>query len=253
MCERIVVKGTSIFQIWFDFCSKMLIFESMTRLILNTILFFMCFHVMGQQFVIEPAIPLEITVMNSEEQTKEFYIQNTSHSEVELGWEVLQNTFPSDWDFSLCDNRICYNTVPSQAIMEPIEEQSFGFLKLAVWNTSKGIGELSIRVFTVNQDESDTLKFIVRHIDKPKTISLAEIRVYPNPVEQNQTVFFDNPKNQIKQIRVFNSFGQQIELLIPTIGEVGEVHLNKQQSGIYFLQFLGVNENILFTRRISVK
>ncbi len=207
----------------------------------------------GQLFDISPNAQIEISISKGEEQTREFYIDNISDEEIWLGWEIISNTVPSSWGYSLCDNRICYNTVPSSAYMEPIVPESFGFMKLAVWNTSEGVGEIQIRIFDEAYTQLDTISFRVNHAKPIETISVNDTRVFPNPVGAERIVHFENSTNQIKKVQVYNAFGQHILTHKTSLVKINSISLLNSDSGIYLFQFIDERDEILFTRKIVLK
>jgi len=224
------------------------------RILILYILFSVCgSYTFGQLFHISPDYQIDISINKGEEQTREFYIDNISNKEIWLGWEIISNTLPSSWGYSLCDNRICYNTVPSYAFMEPIAFESFGFMKLAVWNTSEGVGEIMIRIFDDNYEQIDTILFRVNHVKPIESISVNDTRIFPNPVGADRMVYFENTNNQIKKVEVYNSFGQNILTHKTSLVKINSISLSNSNSGIYFFKFTDEKGEILFTRKIVLK
>lgn len=225
----------------------------MKKFILYIIVTFCSVHSFGQFYSIFPESQININIKEGEEQTREFYIDNINDSEIWLGWEIVSNSIPSSWGYSLCDNRICYNTVPPSAYMEPIAVESFGFMKLAVWNTSEGVGEISIRIFNEDYAQIDTISFRITHAKPIDAQTLNDTRIFPNPVGADRVIHFENTNGQIKKVEIYNTFGQRILTHKSSLVKINTISLSNFESGIYFFQFLGDNNSKLFTRKVVVK
>lgn len=225
----------------------------MKTLLLYIIIPFYSVLSFGQHFSISPDSQISINIKEGEEQTREFYIDNISNAEIWLGWEIISNSIPSSWGYSLCDNRICYNTVPPSAYMEPITVESFGFMKLAVWNTSEGVGEIRIRIFNEEHSQIDTISFKITHVKPIDIQALNDTRVFPNPVGYDKNIHFENANGLIKKVEIYNAFGQHILTHKSSLVKFNTISLSNFESGIYFFQFLGENNSKLFTRKVVVK
>lgn len=81
---------------------------------------------------------------------------------------------------------------------------------------------------------------------KPAFTNKVEIQVFPNPV---QTHFSINNNAQVKDIVVFNLVGKELKRFVYSDDE--RYFLGDLPKGIYLVQFVDKQKNILTTRRIS--
>lgn len=81
----------------------------------------------------------------------------------------------------------------------------------------------------------------------PRTsVNKVEIQVFPNPV---QTHFSINNNTEVRDILVFNLVGKELKRFEYSDDE--RYFLGDLPKGIYLVQFLDKQKNILTTRRIS--
>jgi hypothetical protein len=81
---------------------------------------------------------------------------------------------------------------------------------------------------------------------KPALANKIEIQVFPNPV---QTHFSINNNTQVRDIIVFNLVGKELKRFPYSDDEL--YFMGDLPKGIYLVQFIDKEKNILTTRRIS--
>lgn len=208
---------------------------------------------LAQSFVIEPEEEMQFQIPQGAEVAREFYITNIHHEAIWLGWEIVSNTIPSSWDYSLCDNRICYNTVPASAYMEPIDSASFGFMRLTLWNTTSGSGELVVRIFNEHSSESKLITYRVEHANPAEKISGKLPGIYPNPAESGKSVSVENPGSNARKLELFDSFGQRVFVTDIQVTAKSKFTLPWLSSGLYFAQFLDDKGQKIVTQKVIVR
>lgn len=207
----------------------------------------------AQFFNTSPDGIVSITIQDNQEVSREFFFDNVTDTSLWLGWEIIDNSIPKDWGYSLCDNRICYNTVPSSAYMEPIIPEDFSFLRLALWNTSAGEGRLKIRVFDSNQLQHDTIEFRLSHPNANSNLSNSSTILYPNPVLNNSEVTIEFGSSKFSQLIIRDFLGKEVKRLSIHIGEKKKtLTVDELVQGIYFIQFLDKNNNTILTKRLVI-
>ena len=92
-----------------------------------------------------------------------FYIilNNETPDSLAMKWRVVENTLKPTWDFSLCDNNVCYFSIPDSAVMNPFAAGATAFLALNIGVISgTGEGVLTLWVSEVgNPGNGDTVSF----------------------------------------------------------------------------------------------
>ena len=206
-------------------------------------------NLFGQLFTVNPESGvISMQVKKGEEVTREFYFDNISDSSIWLKWEITKNTFPEDWGYSLCDNRICYNTVPSSAYMEPIAIGDFGFMKLAVWNTTEGSGEIELRISDEQSKQESYVLFIVEH--KSETPPQKMLTLYPNPVGNERVVYLSYGWGSFDHAEVINFVGTPVKKLELHQSDQLSIDLNGLPKGVYFIRFTSKDNTHRKTIRI---
>ncbi len=193
-------------------------------------------NLFGQLFTINPESGvIYMQVKKGEEVTREFYFDNISDSSIWLKWEITKNTLPENWGYSLCDNRICYNTVPSSAYMEPIAIGDFGFMKLAVWNTTEGSGEIELRISDKQSKQESYILFIVEH--KPEIPPQKTLTIYPNPVGNERLVSLSYDLDRFEYAEIINFIGTSVKEIELQQSDQLSIDLNGLPQGVYFIRF----------------
>jgi hypothetical protein len=117
---------------------------------------------------------------------------------ITYSWEVIENTLPADWDYSLCDYTACHIGIPNRADMTRISlEESKkgvqGFLKINVL-TAESNGNYVAKFYvydSLDHDRGDTVTFNFSN----STVSITEINnadalsIFPNPA--SEIVYFE--------------------------------------------------------------
>ncbi|MCB0630664.1 MAG: T9SS type A sorting domain-containing protein [Saprospiraceae bacterium] len=81
---------------------------------------------------------------------------------------------------------------------------------------------------------------------QPSYANKVEIQVFPNPV---QTHFSINNNTQVRDIVIFNLVGKELKRFVYSDDE--RYFLGDLPKGIYLVQFIDKEKNVLTTRRIS--
>jgi hypothetical protein len=207
----------------------------------------------SQTFVIEPDEELQLNVQPGTELAREFFITNTHHEAIWLGWDIVSNTLPGSWNYSLCDNRICYNTVPTSAYMDPIDSGSFGFLRLTILNTSPGAGELVVRIFNEYTADAQTITYRAEHLSLSDKANSKPPSIYPNPVESGKSVSIENPNLFARKLELYDAFGQHVYSVELSGTPKSKIALPPQPSGLYFAQFLDDKGQKMVTQKVIVR
>jgi len=89
---------------------------------------------------------------------------NTTSYNLELKWTRLENTFPKEWDYSMCAFGRCQVGIPEGGTLRPVYPGKSGFLAIHVLpKGSKGAGTVKFRLFDPADDRNaQILEFRVR-------------------------------------------------------------------------------------------
>lgn len=89
---------------------------------------------------------------------------NTTNNNLELKWTRLENTFPKQWDYSMCAFGKCQVGIPKGGVLRPVHPGKSGFLAIHVLpKGSKGEGVVKFRLFDPKDERNgQMLEFRVR-------------------------------------------------------------------------------------------
>jgi len=212
----------------------------MKRLLLIFILSQSLNFVQAQDFVYPIGQNLVLDVQSPGFEEYNIKITTQVPQAITFGWELVSNTLPLGWDYSLCDYTNCIVGLPSGSTMTPISlpESEAGvkaFLKLNV-STGQiyGQGKVEIYVFDINDyAQGDTVSWDLTWSDLSASLNEvtgSDILVSPNPA----TDFVQLKNLQNQKVFLYTMAGTLVE----TIENVGnEFTLNTAlfERGIYLL------------------
>lgn len=118
-------------------------------------------YLYAQNFIYKPKKTVDITVGKTYYNTEYIYIQNLGEKSVTAQFELVKNTFPTEWSQTACTNTQCYTDIPNYGTVGTLKAGGEGFFSINVsTNNFIGAGEL-IFSLTATDDPTlnDTLKF----------------------------------------------------------------------------------------------
>ena len=163
-------------------------------------------------------------------------------SGIQLKWNLIENTMPVDWSYSLCDLGGCYVGIPNSGIMDPItveqaQDGFMGFLKLNITaSTFYGEGDVVFYVHEVgNTTFGDTVSMHISHPNPASGIvenNLNAIEVYPNPVHSELSF---TSVSEFESCEVLGLNGQ-VYAVIKTMVAEQKIDFSGFSNGVYFLK-----------------
>ena len=180
--------------------------------------------------------------------TPSHYIKfkTSNPEEITYMYEVISNTMPLEWDYSLCDYNNCYVGVPNSGRMNSIslldaQNGLEGYFNLsATFKDIDGEGDLVIYVYDSNdQNRGDTVSYHYRfgEPNSMKEVSNNVLFTYPNPVQNILNIDIKGGNEVI----VYNLLGEKIISKINTT----TVNVSTLELGIYILSVKDANGSIL--------
>jgi len=218
----------------------------------------------AQNLVYFPTQDYEVT--STDTITKDYQIDITTPvpEAITFQWELVSNTFPSEWECSLCDYDVCYFDIPNSGTMAFIslgDATNFitGLIKLSI---KTGIvdttGTAVFYVYDANDyNRGDTISFTIHSIlnvaDIAEDYSGVETLIYPNPAQN--IVRISNPINSTINVEIYDALGIQVaaQVLVPnqTINrkvvqretlpaytDKSQINISNLAGGVYFVRFV---------------
>ena len=118
------------------------------------------------------------------------YMENNTEDSLLLDWHFVENTFPAEWEWTLCDYTTCYLVIPDTGSMTTLIDTAEGLLSLSI-NTNKHPGVGIMRFYVYNElkpVDGDTGTFIlnstytgINEIYK----HISNLEIFPNPTSES--------------------------------------------------------------------
>ncbi len=196
--------------------------------------------IQAQNFQYDPAQHIDEEIQEENYSYHEIRAITHDLSGVHFRWILIENTFPEDWSYSLCDLGGCYVGIPGSGTMTEITNADAlngvqGFLKLNITaSTFYGEGDVVFYVYEIGDTANgDTVSMHISWPDPASSlndVSLNKIQMYPNPVTDE--VHFTNLIG-VEQIDIIGINGQQLYALKPKGAEF-TLSCTELPEGIYF-------------------
>ncbi|MBD3638480.1 MAG: T9SS type A sorting domain-containing protein [Crocinitomicaceae bacterium] len=175
---------------------------------------------------------------------------------VSYAWELVSNTLPSGWWYSLCDYNGCYPGIPNSGTMQSITTNDaqngvYGFFKLTI-NPEAIAGSGVVEIYVYDQTDyniGDTVTMEFNHVSSVgiNQNEIVSLSTYPNPTSDNLNI--KNNGNTSVQYDILNVVGARIANGVVTVNETEVVDMSKLPSGIYFVSFT-TSEGIRRTEKV---
>ncbi|TRX37227.1 hypothetical protein FNW52_04485 [Flavobacterium sp. ZT3R18] len=90
-------------------------------------------------------------------------VENVSNQPIYLVWETISNTFPKEWDCSMCQHGACQIGIPKGSIFNKLNADQQGFIAIHVIPTNRvGNGIVKFKIYDkANPDYVKILTFEV--------------------------------------------------------------------------------------------
>jgi hypothetical protein len=195
-------------------------------------------------------------ILTENSETSDINFSTLTAQEVTYKWELVSNTMPAEWNFSLCDYNNCYIGVPALGTMITItlEESENGMEGYFILNTMTGgvagggVVELYVydaADYTIGEYVSWTVAtegFVsVNEVD-----AVASLDVFPNPSSDQLNIRFDNSFTGF----ISNNIGQKV--LDIRGNQLASVDVSALQSGLYVISILSASGEV-YNRQIVIQ
>ena len=168
---------------------------------------------------------------------------------VNIQWEVVISHNTENWDlFFSGDGGITWNPVELDIVEDSLNYQ---------WVVPDNItsqGQIRIVMDNVGFDYDDNSEnFTITTFTAINEVSNgSELKVFPNPMNQNATITFANPANEKHTLIFYNSEGKIIRELVDLTTEHVLFKRNNLASGLYFFH-LRTKNKILAKGKIIIE
>jgi len=90
-------------------------------------------------------------------------VENISNKPIYLVWETVSNTFPKEWDCSICQHGACQIGIPKGSVFNKLNADQQGFIAIHVIPVNKsGNGIVKFKIYDkANPDYAKILTFEV--------------------------------------------------------------------------------------------
>ncbi len=210
----------------------------------------------GQNFGILPSQQVDCEISATEVNEFNIVFSTGTPEAITYSWELLENSIPLDWDYSLCDYTSCHIGIPESAIMTRISldeatNGTQGFLKMNVLIApSNGSYVARFYVYdSADRNRGDTVAFNFTNgtVAVSDLVKNTEVNLYPNPTLGYLIVETENRNSEITVVDLTGRVMMQKNL----VGIEGHrLDLSDMRSGVYMV--LLRSEGVLRKSRVLV-
>ena len=199
-------------------------------------------------------------------------ITNTGTSSINIKWQVIACTFPTDWadsaTFGICDNNICYQntgdtllwnesagTSGATNVTNSILPGAIGDFHVQMHLETASEGTHVVRVSLANNSGTGFPKIITFIITKGNlatpVIAQAptEVSLYPNPASNEVNVVYGS-NTDVKNIAIYNIIGK-----VMAVFKVGDnsanLNIENIPSGVYFARLINSQGEVVVTKKFT--
>ncbi|MCP2027888.1 hypothetical protein L1276_003048 [Flavobacterium sp. HSC-32F16] len=113
--------------------------------------------------VVGNATNKESVLKNKRLDISKIKVENISNEPIYLVWETVSNTFPKEWDCSMCQHGACQIGIPKGSAFSKLNADQQGFIAIHVIpSNKKGNGIVKFKIYDkANPDYAQILTFEV--------------------------------------------------------------------------------------------
>lgn len=98
--------------------------------------------------VVGNAINKESLLKNKRLDVSKIKVENISNKPIFLVWETVSNTFPKEWDCSMCQHGACQIGIPKGSVFSKLNPDQQGFIAIHVIPVNKiGNGTVKFKIY----------------------------------------------------------------------------------------------------------
>lgn len=209
--------------------------------------------VFGQNYTITPNDTIRINGGMEDLATLSIQQVNTTSRPINLKWEKLSENVPSNWEASVCDNKMCYTSLEDSGSMNPVLPSEYGLLLLHITpHVNSGTSVIRYIVWDIeNAMRKDTLTYILV-VNVTSEISLENnngIRIFPNPaqnlvnIHSNLQGGFQFSINDLLGNELYSGLSNKTSVLVST---------ENFSNGLYSILIRNHNK-IITSKKISIQ
>jgi hypothetical protein len=109
----------------------------------------------GSFKVIGESVNNEVVAKGKRLDISKIKVQNTSDEAIYLEWETVSNTFPTEWDCSMCQHGACQIGIPEGSIFKKLNADQLGFIAIHVMpGDTSGEGTVIFKIYDKHTPEN---------------------------------------------------------------------------------------------------
>lgn len=182
-------------------------------------------------------------------------INTPSAEPIQYKYELISNTFPSTWSYSLCDYGNCYVGVPANGTMSAIsqsesENNVIGWFKLNL-TVGQNYGQGTVKLYLYDSNDynrGDTVSWNISWPEPSTSIQenkLNAIALSPNPANEYFSLLVEGEYRGT----IINSIGEEVKLISGT--KLTQHSISDLKTGVYFVTIS--TQFGVITKRLIVK
>jgi hypothetical protein len=204
----------------------------------------------AQSFSVSPNPNLEGVAGLEDLNVFDLYILNETNADIQLTWRLVGNTFPEEWEVSLCDNVACYGVLPTTNDFNPILVGDSSIFKIDVFPDGHvGAGLLTFWIYPIGEPTNyEVVTFsIVAGTSSTRDFLAASLSVFPNPATDN---LFLRWEAEGTPFQIIDSQGRLVRVgeTTPTLTTIP---IQELPSGRYFLQLM--HQEGIITQQVIIQ
>lgn len=204
----------------------------------------------AQSFSVSPTPNLEGVAGLEDLNVFDLYILNETNDNIQLTWRLVGNTFPEEWDVSLCDNVACYGILPTTNDFYPILVGDSSIFKIDVFPDGH-VGEGLLTFWIYPTDDPTNYEVVSFSIVAGTSNTLdhrpSSLHLFPNPASHDLNLKWEKSGTPFQ---LMDSQGRVVRAGATT-PNVTSIPIQQLPSGRYFLQV--IDQEGVITQQVIIQ
>ena len=180
----------------------------------------------------------------------QFYmkITNLTDGKLSLSWNLIDNTMPKQWLYTICDNAQCYGEFQSNADFEPLEKGGSAFFKFDISPIEGKVASSTVQLGVYETGKpltAEVVGFSIQSASSVEELASYYAGVSPNPASEQLTI---SAAAALNSLQIFSAVGMKVMEINNTNNTEVRINIRDLPVGVYYIKAYDIYGKVVVTK-----